>query len=136
MLADRKNRSKPGVATHCKSLFSKKPENKSSTIESSLQAVSGTASFLRIIPCGGIARALSRTKRLFPYGIARPPNAGYSAVEMDQSPYLRFFSPQMRPLPDHVQQAVLVGGVSGELIPRFDTASTLLHADDWLLENG
>jgi hypothetical protein len=69
-------------------------------------------------------------------GSHAPPNVGYSAAEMAQSLYLRFFSPQMRPLPDHVQQAVLVGGVSGELIPGFDTASTLLHADDWLLENG
>jgi hypothetical protein len=42
----------------------------------------------------------------------------------------------MRPLPDHVQQAVLVGGASGELIPELDAASTLLHAEDWPLENG
>jgi len=35
-----------------------------------------------------------------------------------------------------VQQAILVGGVSGELIPGLDAASTLLRADDWLLENG
>ena len=42
----------------------------------------------------------------------------------------------MRSLPDHLQQAVLVGGVGGELMPGLDTAGTLLHADGWLLENG
>jgi hypothetical protein len=42
----------------------------------------------------------------------------------------------MRPLPDHVQQAVLVGGVSGKLMPGLDAAGTLFNADDWLFENG
>jgi len=42
----------------------------------------------------------------------------------------------MRPLPDHVQQAVLVGGVSGELMPGLDAAGTLLRAEDRLFENG
>jgi len=54
---------------------------------------------------------------------------------MDQSRRYRFFSPQMRPPPDHVQQAVLVGDVTGELISGLDAASTLLHAQDWLAEN-
>lgn len=29
-----------------------------------------------------------------------------------------------------------MGGVSGELMPGLDTAGTLLHGNDWLLENG
>ena len=69
-------------------------------------------------------------------GSHAPQTIGYSAAELAESPYSRFFSQQMRPLPDHVQQAVLVGGVSGELMPGFDAAGTLLHADDWLVETG
>jgi hypothetical protein len=64
------------------------------------------------------------------------PAAGHSAGEMAQIHYSRFFSPQMRPPPSHVQQAVLVGGVGEEIMAGFDAASTLLHAEDWLVENG
>jgi hypothetical protein len=42
----------------------------------------------------------------------------------------------MRPPPDRAQQAVLVGGVSEEKMAGFYAASTLLHAKDWLTENG
>jgi hypothetical protein len=48
----------------------------------------------------------------------------------------RFFCQQMRPPPRHVQQAVLLRGVSGKLMPGIDAASTLLQAEDWLAENG
>ena len=71
---------------------------------------------------------LSRVKRPFPDGIARPHNVGYSAAERAQSPYSRSFSPQMRPPPDHVQQAILVGGVSEEKMAGFYPASKPLHA--------
>jgi len=58
------------------------------------------------------------------------------AAETDQSRRYRFLSQQMRPPPRHVQQAILVVGVSEELMPGLDAASTLLHAEDWLVENG
>jgi hypothetical protein len=49
---------------------------------------------------------------------------------MAQIHYQRYFNQQMRPPPRHVQQAVLVGGVSEEKMAGFYAASTLLHADD------
>jgi hypothetical protein len=42
----------------------------------------------------------------------------------------------MRPRPRDVQQAFLVGGVSEEKMAGFYAASTLLHAEDWLVKNG
>lgn len=63
------------------------------------------------------------------------PAAGHSDSKMAQIHYHRFFSQQMRPLPLHVQQAVLVGGVTGEMMAGFDAASTLLRVKDWLSEN-
>jgi hypothetical protein len=82
------------------------------------------------------AEVLFSMKRPFPMGSHAPQTVGYSAAELAHIQYARFFSQQMRPLPDHVQQAVLVGGVSGELMPGPDAAGTLVHADDWLVENG
>jgi hypothetical protein len=64
------------------------------------------------------------------------PAAGHSASKMDQIHYQRYFNQQMRPLPRHVQQAVLVGGVRGEMMAGFNAASTLRHVKDWLPENG
>jgi hypothetical protein len=55
---------------------------------------------------------------------------------MAQMPYFRFFSQQMRPPPNHVQQDVLSGGVGGEQMAGFYPASTLLHTQDWLSGNG
>jgi hypothetical protein len=64
------------------------------------------------------------------------PAAGHSAAKMAHIHYQRYFNQQMRPPPRHVQQAVLVGGVSEEKMAGFDAASTLLHTQDWLSENG
>ena len=64
------------------------------------------------------------------------PAAGHSASKMAQMPYFRFFSQQMRPPPNHVQQDVLLGGVGGERMAGFYPASTLLHTQDWLSGNG
>jgi len=74
------------------------------------------------------AGAFLHKKSFFPHGIACTHTIGYSAAELAQSPCARFFSQQMRPLPNQLQQAILLGGVPGELMPGFDAAGTLLHA--------
>jgi hypothetical protein len=48
---------------------------------------------------------------------------------MAQFHYYPHFSQQIRPPPRHVQQAILVGGVSEEKMAGFYAASTLLHAE-------
>jgi hypothetical protein len=64
------------------------------------------------------------------------PAAGHSAAKNGSIHRFRLFSPQMGPPSNHVQQAILVGGVSEEQMAGFYAASTLLHTQDWLSENG
>jgi len=47
---------------------------------------------------------------------------------MAQIHYFRFFSQQMRPPPENVQEAVLAGGVGEEKMAGFYAASTQLDA--------
>jgi hypothetical protein len=64
------------------------------------------------------------------------PAVGHSAAKTARIPYFRFFSQQMTPPPRHVQQDILLGGVSEEKMAGFYAASTQLDAQDWLGENG
>lgn len=51
---------------------------------------------------------------------------GYSAAELAESPYARFFRPQMAPLGEAVREAVAIGGQAPELFPGFERAGALI----------
>ena len=48
---------------------------------------------------------------------------GYSATDMDSSPYAAFYRDDMAPLAEHVKDALLVGGQAHELFPMVDRAN-------------
>ena len=64
-----------------------------------------------------------------------PPTVGHSAAQTARIPYFWFFSKQMNLPPRHVQQDVLLGGVSEEKMAWFYAASTKLDAQASLGEN-
>jgi len=134
-------REKP-IGTKCddpseKPFCSRKQERElSSFVEYTLQFCQGkfsAHSLLKIPQKSSPAR-----KGRSPWDRTPPPpqSVGYSSAELDQSQNARFVGQQMRPLPDHLRQAVLAGGGSGELLPGLDAAGALLFADDSLVENG
>ena len=61
---------------------------------------------------------------------------GYNAVELEHSPYARFFSANLAPLPEHVGEALLIGAVADELLPSVDRANELLDDGSWPVETG
>ena len=50
---------------------------------------------------------------------------GYTQAELAQSPYARFFDDDMAPLPEHVREALLAGGVAPALLPAVERAAEL-----------
>lgn len=60
---------------------------------------------------------------------------GYTANELAVSPYAKFLKP-LAALPAHVQEALLVGAVSPELLLPFENAPQLLNAGYWPVESG
>ena len=61
---------------------------------------------------------------------------GYSATDMDTSPYAAFYRDDMEPLAEHVKEALLTGGQAYELFPLVDHADELLEPGYWPLETG
>ena len=61
---------------------------------------------------------------------------GYSATDMDTSPYAAFYRDDMAPLAEHVKEALLTGGQAYELFPLVDHADELLEPGYWPLETG
>ena len=61
---------------------------------------------------------------------------GYTSTELAQSPYAAFFRDEMAPLPEHVKEALLTGGLAYELFPLVDHADELLEPGYWPLETG
>jgi len=69
-------------------------------------------------------------------GEANGLHLGFSAAERAQSPYARFFNPDMAALPAHVRDALAVGGVAHELLPPVDRAGELQRDGYWPVETG
>jgi hypothetical protein len=61
---------------------------------------------------------------------------GYSATDMDTSPYAAFYRDDMAPLAEHVKDALLVGGQAHELFPLVDRANELQASGYWPVETG
>ena len=61
---------------------------------------------------------------------------GYSATDMDSSPYAAFYRDDMAPLAEHVKDALLVGGQAHELFPLVDRANELHASGYWPIETG
>ncbi|HVP84047.1 MAG TPA: hypothetical protein VMS78_04935 [Rhizomicrobium sp.] len=61
---------------------------------------------------------------------------GFDAQECATSPYARFFNPDMAPLPEHVREALLAGGIAHELMPAIDRAKDLQTPGYWPVETG
>lgn len=63
-------------------------------------------------------------------------HVGYSKPELDESPYARFFNPEIAPFQDHIAEAMLNGGVAHELMFPVDKASEMHDEGYWPVENG
>ena len=61
---------------------------------------------------------------------------GFDAAELAASPYALFFRPAMAPLPAHVREALLTGGVAHELLPPVARAAQMQNAGYWSVETG
>jgi DAPG hydrolase PhiG domain len=61
---------------------------------------------------------------------------GYSASELANSPYARFFKTDVPPLAAHVKEALLVGAQPCELFPDVKLAGLLLEPGYWPMETG
>jgi hypothetical protein len=61
---------------------------------------------------------------------------GYSRTELAQSPYARFFNPELGPLQPQVAEALLVGPQAHELFPPVEEAATLIESGYWPVETG
>ena len=65
-----------------------------------------------------------------------PVHLGYTAKELAQSPYARFFKPDMAPLPTHVREAIAVGLQTVDLLPPLESAQDLHNKAYWPVETG
>lgn len=61
---------------------------------------------------------------------------GYSRQELAESPYARFFNPEIEPLQPHVAEALLVGPQAHELFPPASEAASMIEPGDWPVETG
>lgn len=61
---------------------------------------------------------------------------GYSATELANSPYARFYQPELAALPGHVREALAVGAQAHELFPGIESASQLHAGGYWPVETG
>ena len=50
---------------------------------------------------------------------------GYNRDELANSPYARFFNPEMAPFPRHITEAMLTGGMAHELLYPVDRAADM-----------
>ena len=61
---------------------------------------------------------------------------GYSERELAESPYARFFRPELAPLSAHVREALATGPVAWSLMPGVDRAADLQKPGYELVETG
>ena len=61
---------------------------------------------------------------------------GFTAEELATCPYARFFNPELAPLPEHVKEALLIGGQASELFPPVERACDLQASGYWPVETG
>ena len=66
----------------------------------------------------------------------KDPQTGYSREELSQSPYARFFNPNLPSLQAQVTEALLTGPVAHELMHPVEQASNMLNEEPWPIENG
>ncbi len=61
---------------------------------------------------------------------------GYDETERAESPYARFFNPEMAPFQKQVAEALLTGGVAEELMYPVERAAEMREPGYWPVENG
>jgi hypothetical protein len=61
---------------------------------------------------------------------------GYTAHELETSPYARFLRSEMAPLPEHVREAIAMGLQTVDLLPPIESAPELQARGYWPVENG
>lgn len=64
------------------------------------------------------------------------PRLGFTADALAKSPFARFYNPDMAPLPEHVKEALQVGGQASELFPTIEHAADLQRPGYWPVETG
>lgn len=87
---------------------------------------------------GGLVGTLVGTMARTGSGLGREAgrHLGFGARAMRESPYARFFKPDMADLPGHVREALLIGGVGHELLPPVAQARELQREGYWPVETG
>jgi len=60
----------------------------------------------------------------------------FTEEELATSPYARFFNPELAPLPEHVKEALQIGGQASELFPPVERACDLHASGYWPVETG
>ena len=63
-------------------------------------------------------------------------HTGFSKTELAESPYARFYNPNLPPLQAQVVEALLTGPVAHELMYPVERASSMLDDELWPVENG
>lgn len=63
-------------------------------------------------------------------------HTGFSKTELSESPYTRFYNPNLPLLQAHVVEALLTGPVAHELMYPVERASAILDDEPWPIENG
>ena len=66
----------------------------------------------------------------------RPLHLGLSDADLDGKPYREFYQPQMKPLPEHVKDALLLGPIAAPLLPSLTDMPKLLAPGYHQLEDG
>lgn len=61
---------------------------------------------------------------------------GYNEHELAQSPYARFFKPEIAPFQQHVAESILAGGLAHELMYTVTHAVRMHDEGYWPVENG
>lgn len=61
---------------------------------------------------------------------------GYNQYDLANSPYAKYFQPELSPMQEQVREAIACGGMAHELFYPADRASELLQDDYWPIETG
>ncbi len=61
---------------------------------------------------------------------------GYNQNDLNNSPYAKYFNPEIAPMQEQVREAIACGGMTHELFYPFDRANELLKDGYWPIETG
>ena len=61
---------------------------------------------------------------------------GYSAAELERSPYSVFYNPDLDPVQPQVAEALMIGGQAHELFPPVSEAGRMVEPGYWPVETG